>query len=122
LVGSFAHLRPDNPQTFIASITGVLSQYPLGLVEECVDPRCGIARKVEFLSIKSLVDWLDRRLAFYRSLASYTPRLQLPEREFTDEECERGHAAIGGLRKAIVDGTAADLTFERAVEMGQEPI
>ena len=45
LVGSYAHLRPDNPQTFIESIAAVLAQYPLGVIEEVADPRRGIARK-----------------------------------------------------------------------------
>jgi hypothetical protein len=121
LVGSFAHLRPDNPQVFIASIAAVLAQYPRGVVEECVDPRCGIARKVEFLSIKALVEWCDVRLAFYQALASYsgTPPKPYIEQKFTKEEMERGGAAMRGIFQAIKDKQdIKDLTFEQAIELG----
>mgnify|MGYP001573326746 FL=1 len=96
----------------------VLEQYPLGLIEECADPRCGIACKVEFLSVKSLTDWLENRLAFYVSVARYVERPLLPVREFTEEERGQGLAALLGLGKAIVDGCTAGLTFEQAAAIG----
>jgi len=120
VTGSFANLRPADPEQFGESIADVLEQYPLGLVEECADVRVGIAKKVEFLSIKSLTDWLDNRLTFYQSLASFVPRAPaLPEREFTIQECSQGLAAMRGLKRAMLKGEAANLTFERAVEIGE---
>jgi hypothetical protein len=74
LVGSYAHLKPDQPETFLASIASVMAQYPLGLVQECADPRMGIARKCEFLSVAKLVAWLDDRLAYHQALASFERR------------------------------------------------
>lgn len=74
LVGSYAHLKPDQPETFLASIASVMAQYPLGLIQECADPRVGIARKCEFLSVAKLVAWLDDRLAFHQAMASYERR------------------------------------------------
>lgn len=125
LVGSYAHIRPDNPETFIASIAGVLAQYPLGLVEECVDPRRGVARSAEFLTIAAIVDWCDVRLAFYQALASYVARK--PERtepQLTDDERARGIAAYRGLLKAVVRSAdeARGLTFDQAAEQGAVPI
>jgi hypothetical protein len=69
LVGSYAHMKPGDPEVFVEAIAAVLSQYPLGLVHECVDPRVGIARSLKFLSIAELVEWLDGRLSFYRAMA-----------------------------------------------------
>lgn len=121
LVGSFANLRPDNPETFIASVAAVLAQYPLGLVEECADPRRGLARKVEFLSIKSLTDWCDKKLVFYQGLASYAPQLEYREPELSDEARARGLAAWVGLDRTIKTKgaeAAKALTFDEAVKIG----
>lgn len=86
LVGSYAHMKPGDPDVFVASIAAVLSQYPLGLVRECADPRSGVARTVKFLSVAELVEWLDRRLVHYQALAQHKPRpLALPPPTFTEE-------------------------------------
>lgn len=78
LVGSYAHMRPGDPDTFIESVAAVLSQYPLGIVGLCADPRRGIARKAKFLSIAELVEWLDAELEHYRKTAALVPRLPAP--------------------------------------------
>lgn len=78
LIGSYAFLKVHDPDVFNASIAAVLSQYPLGLVQECVDPRRGAARKIKFLSVNELVDWLDGRLEFHQALARHVPRVALP--------------------------------------------
>lgn len=74
LVGSYAHLRPGDPDTFIESIAEVLAQYPLGVVAECVDVRTGAARKIEFLTVRALVEFLDARMEFHTALARHVPR------------------------------------------------
>src|SRR5205823_1005596 len=61
LVGQFASLRADNPKVFIQAVSDVFEQYPPGVVEECIDPRTGLASRVEFLSLKSLGDWCRER-------------------------------------------------------------
>lgn len=123
LVGSYAHLRPDNPEVFIASIAAVLAQYPLGVVEEAADPRKGIARTVEFLSVRALVEWCDARLAFYQGLASYVggaPKLvECPQ--LTDEELARGSDAMRGLFIALREKRdLSGMTFEDAIALGRE--
>lgn len=120
IVGTFAHVRADNPETFIASIAAVLSQYPLGVVEDCADPRIGIARKVEFLSVKSLVEWCDARLSFYQGLAAYVaPPPKRAEPELTPDEWRRGNAAMRGLHRALVEKRdLASLSFDDCIDLG----
>ena len=121
LIGSYAHLRPDNADVFVASIGAVLAQYPLGIVEEVTDPRRGIARKVEFLSVKSLVEWCDARLAFYQGLATYVALPAKPaERELTADEARRGSAAMRGLHRALVEKRdISALSFDDCVDLGR---
>ena len=113
LVGSYAHLRPDQPETFLASIASVLAQYPLGIVQECVDPRLGIARKAEFLSVAKLVEWLDNRLAYHQALASYVKRRD--ERvdnyaaDLTDEDRKAASEFMANLAKEIAERSRARL-------------
>jgi len=73
LVGSYAHLKAPDPDTFMEAVAAVLSLYPLDVVRECVDPRYGIARKLKFLSIEELGDWLDAKLEYYRLVAATSP-------------------------------------------------
>jgi hypothetical protein len=124
IVGSYAHLKPDQPEIFLASIAAVLAQYPWGIVEECADPRKGIARTVEFLSVAKVADWCDERLAFYQSAARYVPpAITYVERELTDKEQEKGLAAFAGLmsRQGDIEAMRA-LTFDSAAELGRKVI
>lgn len=74
LVGSYAHMKPGDPEVFVTSVAAVLADYPLALVHECADPRTGIARAAKFLSVAELVEWLDRRLEQLQAFASHVPR------------------------------------------------
>ena len=87
LVGSFPHARPPEPETYAAALGATLAQYPPRIVNECVDPRAGLARKREFPpTVASIVEWCDARLAHYEALAKYEAREKPPEREFTEED------------------------------------
>lgn len=87
LVGSFPHARPPEPETYAAAIGATLAQYPPRIVNECVDPRVGLARKREFPpTVASIIEWCDARLAHYEALAKYEAREKPPEREFTDDD------------------------------------
>lgn len=122
LAGNFGNLRPPDPDQFFSALADVLEQYPLGLVEECVHPVHGIATKVEFLSIKTLVEWLDTRLAFYQGLASYVATPKRADKRFTPEQEDRGIAAVRGLLRCLKEGReVATLTFDEAVRLGKEP-
>lgn len=87
LVSSWPHARPPDPEGWAASLAAVLAQYPLGLVEQCVDPRVGLARNREFPpTVASVVEWCDRELKRHVTLADYRPRaLPPPEKVFTPE-------------------------------------
>lgn len=88
LVGLFPHARPPEPETYAAGIGATLARYPLGIVDECVDPERGHARDREFPpTIKSVSDWCDARLAYYQAISKFEGREGPPgEREYTDEE------------------------------------
>lgn len=58
---------------FLESVSQVLEQFPYGIGQECADPVRGLASKIEFLSIKSIIEWCSSRLEFYRALAGYQP-------------------------------------------------
>lgn len=103
LVGSFPNLRPDNPSRFIESVAQVLERYPVGIGMECADPSRGLAAKVEFLSIKVLVDWCEARLSFYRSIAAYVrppaPR-QIEPGPISAEQCQNLMAKVAEVLRA----------------------
>jgi hypothetical protein len=87
LVGSFPHARPPEPETYAAAIGATLAAYPPAVVNECVDPRIGLARKREFPpTVASVVEWCDARLSYYQALARYEAREVKPEREFSDAD------------------------------------
>lgn len=101
LVGNFASLRADDKVQFQASVNEVLEHYPLGLVQECCDPHSGLASKIEFLSIKSIVEWCDKRLELHQKLAQVTPRKGTPKPEFPDNPTMA--ARVGLLLKGLVN-------------------
>lgn len=120
LVGNFPNLKPDDPARFIASLADILGDYPLGLVEECCDPR-GLAKRVEFLSIKSLTGWMDTRLEFYQSLAGWQDRVAPARPELSEAECGKGLLAFRGMLMTLAtEGAAAAkaMTFDQAAEVG----
>lgn len=70
LISQFPSIRTDSPTIFNEAVAAALSTYPAGIVRECVDPRVGLARRVEFFSIKSLTDWCDRRMELHHATAT----------------------------------------------------
>jgi hypothetical protein len=109
LLGSYAHIRPEQPETFLASIAAVLAQYPSGVVLECVDPRIGLARSTEFLSVAKVVEWCETRELYHRHLATYQPRQidqanKYPtDRVFSDEERELARRFLGNLTEELAE-------------------
>ena len=49
LIGCYPHSRPPDVLQYANALADVLEQYQIGVVEECCDPRSGIARVVSFL-------------------------------------------------------------------------
>lgn len=72
LVGCYPHARPPDPEVYAGALAAVLAQYPLGLVDECCDPRRGLAREREFPpTVASIVDWCENRLKYHQTLANF---------------------------------------------------
>ncbi len=98
LVGCFPHARPPEPETYAAAIGATLAKYPAAIVEECVDPRAGLALEREFPpTVKSVADWCDARVAHYDALAKYEARPQVQEREFTEEDRVKARQFLADL-------------------------
>ena len=105
LAGSWPHARPPDPEGWAASLAAVLAQYPLGLVEQCVDPRVGLARGREFPpTVASVVEWCDRELKKHMTLAEYRPRaLPPPEKVFTPEHEHNMRQRLSRLMHNLFD-------------------
>lgn len=119
LVGNFPNLRPDNPARFIESVERVLEQYPLGVAQECADPIAGISSKVEFLSLKAIMDWCERRLELYKSLASYVrppePR-QIDAGPITAEQCQNLMAEVAKVLRANTAKSPLDQMLDQVAK------
>lgn len=111
LVGCFPHARPPEPETYAAALGATLAQYPQAIVDECVDPRRGLARKLTFPpTVKDIVDWCDQRVRHFETLATYQPREIAPQREFTDED------------RALAKRFLADLAAELKARNPRSPL
>jgi len=99
LVGQWPQARPPDPETYAGALGAVLAGYPAGVVEECCDPRSGLARSREFPpTVASIVEWCDRHLQYHRTIADYRPPSPVPPRpEPTPEQ----RARIGGLMRQL---------------------
>jgi len=72
LAGSWPHARPPDPDGYAASLAAALTAYPLGVVQECCDPRAGLAQKREFPpTVAAIVEWCDRRLTYHRGMVKW---------------------------------------------------
>lgn len=84
LAGSWPHARPPDPDGFAAALAAALASYPLGVVQECADPRVGLARTREFPpTVAAIVEWCDRRVAYHRGMVKWGHRIE-PERKFSE--------------------------------------
>ena len=49
LFGCYRKGDANDPDTYVAAITAVLSEYPADVIKRVTDPRLGIARKSKFM-------------------------------------------------------------------------
>lgn len=107
LIGQFPNLRADQADVFIATVASVLGEYPLGVIEDCLNPRIGISRSVEWLSIEKLVTWCDARLTHHHALANYRPRqhtsIYAEGRTFTEAERLAAHEFMKNLAAELAE-------------------
>ncbi len=70
----------------------------MGIIDECCNPRTGMARKREFPpTVASVVEWCDDRLEYYQVLAAYEAKAREADREFTDEDRARAKQFLRDL-------------------------
>ena len=63
MLGCYPNGRANDPDTYVAAVAAILSEYPQAVVQRVTDPRTGIARKVKFLpSIAELSEACERAL------------------------------------------------------------
>lgn len=90
LLRSWPHANPPDPAGYAQAIAETLAQYPLGLVEECCDPRTGLAKHREFPpTVAAITEWCDKRLKYHRGMVKWVER-QAPEADRFDEPHQRG--------------------------------
>jgi hypothetical protein len=74
LVRQWPHARPPDADAWQIAIGAKLSTYPPMIVEECCDPRTGLATVREFPpTVQAVTDWCDHRLQYHRNWANYRP-------------------------------------------------
>jgi hypothetical protein len=114
LIGQWPHVRPADPEIYVASIAAVLAGYPLGLVQECCDPRHGLARRAEFLTIAAVVEWCDRRLEFHQSVAGYQGRIKATEARMAKYVDAPSDEKQAGLISRMISGVVGLLRADSA--------
>ena len=101
LLGCFPHARPADPESYALAITSVLQQYPLGVAEECCDPRTGLARTREFPpTVASIVDWCELRVKRHTGAMIHASKVVL-EKEFSDDHRKTMLQRLMGLWKSL---------------------
>lgn len=118
LIGSWPNARPPEPETYTAAISAALCAYPQGVIDECCDPRIGLARKREFPpTVASVVEWCDDRLEYYQVLANYEAKAREVEREFTDEDRAQAKKFLREKARNPASPFAAALSPELAAKL-----
>ena len=86
LIASWPHARPTDPEGYVASLAAALAEYPLGVVQECCDPRTGLAQKREFPpTVACIVEWCDQRVKYHTGMVKWGKQRANPEPVFSDE-------------------------------------
>lgn len=108
LAGSWPHARPPDPDGYAASLAAALAAYPLGVVQECCDPRTGLARVREFPpTVAAIVEWCDRRLTYHRGMVKWGERVRKPEPEYSEEHRRGMLGRLQELMRGLLKGAPA---------------
>lgn len=117
LAGSWPHASPPNPTMWAAALGAVLAAYPPAIIEECCDPRIGLARKREFPpTVAAVVEWCDDRVEHYKRLASWINMPKEPERVFTDEQRAQARGWLAGLAAELKSNLVKRAVSREAAE------
>lgn len=103
LLGQWPHAKPPNPKTYSAAIAATLAAYPPGIVQECCDPRKGLARTREFPpTVAAIIEWCDLRLAHHIAVAAYQGNAR-PREVIEEQISPEQKSAFGGLLNGLLD-------------------
>lgn len=106
LLELWPHSKPANPEIYMAGIGAVLAGYPLAVVQECVDPRLGLARNREFPpTIAAVVEWCDTCKSGYESSAKIKDWQIEQQRRPPQPEYPEEHRAEMLKKIAAIPGT-----------------
>lgn len=107
LAGSWPHARPPDPDGYAASLAGALAAYPLGVVQECCDPRTGLAQKREFPpTVAAIVEWCDQRVKQHRGAIKWgqmDAAARAQAELYTDEHRQTMLQRLKGLMHGLFD-------------------
>lgn len=102
LIGQWPHARPPDPDQWVKSIASVLAQFPPALVDECCDPRRGLAKVREFPpTVAAVFEWCEARMQWYQAVASYIPVPVRPMIEAGPKTAEDIAALLSGLAEQL---------------------
>jgi hypothetical protein len=84
----------------------VLQQYPLGVVQNCCDPRTGLAREREFPpTVASIVDWCELRVKRHQGAVIHARQIEA-EKEFTEHHRKTMLGRLAELWKGLLKPVA----------------
>ena len=102
LVAAWPHARPPDADGWALSLAAALAAYPLGVVQECCDPRIGLAQKREFVpTVAAIVEWCDKRVIYHRGMMKWGERIK-PEPEFSDDHRKGMLARLQELMRGLL--------------------
>lgn len=112
LTAAWPHARPPDAAGYAASLAAVLAQYPLGVVQECCDPRTGLARSREFPPTPAaIVEWCDRRVTYHRGMVKWGERSgaqRAEETRFSDDHRKSMLDRLQSLMRGLFKQEAAE--------------
>lgn len=66
LTGQWPNGKPDDPKRYLGGLASIMTQYPRPVIEKCLDPFRGLARKLKFLPTPSdLIAWCDEEARYF---------------------------------------------------------
>lgn len=82
----------------------MLQQYPLGVVEECCDPRFGLARTREFPpTVQAVTEWCDYRVKRHQGAILWAKKDAEEKRQEVEFPAERRQSMLNRL-SALMHG------------------
>ena len=88
---------------FIGSIAQIFTQYPRQIILKCSDPLHGVAAEHEFLSIASLIAWLEKATEPMRANVAREQRIKEQFRALDEWKNEKPSERLKAMAEAWLD-------------------